>query len=120
MINRQHRLDRLIKKYNLSEEEANARVNHLDQLYAQAEIRKQQILDENSNKTIFKGNQEITNKLDEITYSIISDKEDIKFSPVGNGLYEKRMSKQVIETIQFKYNKIMRRWEEIKRIIVPK
>lgn len=63
--------------------------------------------------TTFTGNQQITELLDTVTYTVTTNDDAVSYVPVGNGLFERRILKQQTTITEYKLDAKTRKWIEI-------
>jgi hypothetical protein len=111
MSQKEDKLQRYFAKHNYTPEQILA-YHEIQKRYKNNRIRK---LNDNLSRgaTTFKGNQEFTDKLDEVTYSVISNVDQVQYVAIGNGIFESRILKQPPKVTEYELDPETRKWVEV-------
>ena len=112
MLSQEHRIARLIKKYGMTTEQAVDHLTKLDKQYAKTRIVTLESI-ENKSQDVFKGNQELKQQMDCVTFSYISIVNTPEYTPIGNGYFVKTVVKSEPIITEYKLCPETKQWIRI-------
>ena len=111
MTDKNDKLEKYFAKHNFTEEQIIA----YKEIQKRYKINRERRLNDNLARgaTTFKGNQEFTEQLDQVTYSFISNIDQPEYVAVGNGKFEQRVLKNKPVVTEYILDPETRKWVEV-------